>query len=210
MNAFDGVRFHHTSQAKTTDFGLKLRTSATGVQTDGDDDDQEEQLAAVESSSAAGQSTELAEGRPEGSWSRLLVELTPSLFQLKELRLKCRTVVEQPLIEYDSHLVVSLATSPFIQADRNQLARALRPSWPANGNRSLFQRHGTRQQQQQARRQSSVIRLRQHNAGLLQQSSSSSPSSTMAAPTATTCWALPLTATVIQLVVARTLFPPLG
>ena len=36
-------------------------------------------------------------------WARqLLVELTPELLKLKELRLKCRTLVEQPLIEFES------------------------------------------------------------------------------------------------------------
>lgn len=40
--------------------------------------------------------------------STLLLELSPSLFQLKELNLKCRTVIEQALIEYESQVYISM------------------------------------------------------------------------------------------------------
>lgn len=52
----------------------------------------------------------------------LLIEFTPSLLQLKELNLKCKTIITQPLIEYESAQIVSLATSPFIQATQEQLS----------------------------------------------------------------------------------------
>lgn len=76
-------------------------------------------------------SAQLANGnQPEtGHQIKLLtLELTPSLFQLKELSLKCRTIVEQPLIEYESQLIASISTSPFIQVDQNHHQQAHNPS----------------------------------------------------------------------------------
>lgn len=81
----------------------------------------------------------------------LAVELTPSLFQLKELNLKCRTIVEQPLIEYESQLIASVATSPFIQADHHHQHNYNQPTnnrlFRPSTNRSSLQRHGANRQQ---------------------------------------------------------------
>lgn len=47
----------------------------------------------------------------------LLIEFTPSLYQLKDLELKCKTVVEQIMIEFEGQKLIPVQSSQFIQAD---------------------------------------------------------------------------------------------
>ena len=115
----------------------------------------------------------------------LLLELTPELLQLKELNLKCRSVIEHTLIEYESQWAGQLSPgdspSPYIQALGGpsldgQLTPAEEHGHQMN-NRMSFRRHnGTNparqqvQQQQVRDRKRYVIRMNQSSA-----SSSSSP-----------------------------------
>lgn len=108
----------------------------------------------------------------------LLVEFTPSLFQSKELNLKCKTLVEQPLIEYDSQLVASVALNPFIQVDPT--VRLQRPPGVLTHSIRNNQNQQQQQQQQQGRQHGRLYNSNQRNRnGFMrpQQSSSSSVSS---------------------------------
>lgn len=53
----------------------------------------------------------------DGEGKSLLIEFTQSLFQAKELNLKCRTIVEQPLIEYEFQLTALVPTNQYIQVN---------------------------------------------------------------------------------------------
>lgn len=41
-------------------------------------------------------------------YSHIFIQFTPSLFQLEELNLKCKTTVEQQLIEFENQLVLNV------------------------------------------------------------------------------------------------------
>lgn len=134
------------------------------------------------------------DGAANNNW--LLVEFTASLLQLKELNLKCKTIVEQPLIEHESVQVLSLSTSPFIQANQEQLGQAKpnRPSMynirepgaarnqaPAGAQEARYQSSiglNNYDYDQQQRRRSNVIRMRQSQQQQ-QQRSRSVPASTL-------------------------------
>lgn len=92
----------------------------------------------------------------------LLIEFSPNLFRLKELSLRCKTIIEQPLIEFESVQWLHLATSPFIQAQDSH-SHGQQPARPTLFN--VNSRH-----RQQHKQQGNVIRMRH-------QSSRTSPSS---------------------------------
>lgn len=92
--------------------------------------------------SAAGRQAPQSPASSGTNW--LLIEFTPSLLQLKEFNLKCKTIIEQPLSVVESSQILSLATSPFIQVVQDhsqQNTMQVRPTTAgANGGRhsSLF------------------------------------------------------------------------
>lgn len=60
----------------------------------------------------------LLSNQGNGIESDLLIQFTSSLFQLKELNLKCKTIVEQQLIEFENELVVNVLIShQFVKQD---------------------------------------------------------------------------------------------
>lgn len=73
----------------------------------------------------------------------LRIEFSPSMFQLRELNLKCQTVVEQALIEYENQLVASVpSASQYIEVipQRNKVSPSLRAAQRQNGRQSGYQR----------------------------------------------------------------------
>lgn len=73
----------------------------------------------------------------------LLIEFSSSLFQIKELNLKCRTTVEQPLIEYENQLIVSVPSSSqyieVIQQQKHKINPSLRAVQHRQNGRSGYQ-----------------------------------------------------------------------
>lgn len=103
----------------------------------------------------------------------LLIEFTASLFQLKELNLKCKTIVEQQLNEFEESQILHLATSPFIQAQPHVAPKLADQQHYGQSNRpSLYQTNhrqrdpnvggggGGGQQQVNPRQRGNVIRVR--------------------------------------------------
>lgn len=59
-----------------------------------------------------------------GIESNLFIQFTSSLFQLKELNLKCKTVVEQKLIEFENQIVINvLIGHRFVKQDLKFIKR---------------------------------------------------------------------------------------
>lgn len=72
----------------------------------------------------------------------LQIEFSSSLFQLKEFNLKCRLVVEQPLIEYENQLIASVPSSQFIEVNqKHKTSPTLRTAQRHNGRSGYQQRH---------------------------------------------------------------------
>lgn len=74
----------------------------------------------------------------------LRIEFSPSMFQLRELNLKCQTIVEQALIEYENQLIASVpSSSQYIEVipQRNKVSPSLRAAQRGqNGRQSGYQR----------------------------------------------------------------------
>lgn len=113
-------------------------------------------------------------GQPRQAETRrsdLLVEFTPSLFQLKELDLKCRTWIEQPLIEYETSLQTNASAGQpmpeYIEAERSNAADS-----QASSSRNQHTRPWVLKQSQQQRR-NQVLRLQKQQQQQQQKSSAS-------------------------------------
>lgn len=74
---------------------------------------------------------------------QLSVELSPSLYQLKELNLKCRTIIEQPLIEFEQLISLPIATSAsqlYVRVDQQQ---QLNDNWQRQQNSFQTRQHSS-------------------------------------------------------------------
>lgn len=168
VNAFDGSKFYYSRDQ--FDRGQQTNRHSTYLMRHPNPSN--ERAFTTEASDILGLNAtllsnhELAKtvNQSETNSSQLLVEFTPSLFQLKELNLKCQVLVEQPLIEFESLATIPVGSaSKYIQVDQQQHRHNHNNKNPSSRNSSAQTRGQTgrvyQNQQRGFKRNGSATRL---------------------------------------------------